>query len=88
MKTRTFNTTSNGAGAGAMLTIAAPRAVSARPEVAPNIPAGPRFAQITPTEAVTRAIRTGTGTGTGTGAEHLAPVLSVVTRRRTITASR
>ena len=45
-------------------------------------------AQITLTEAVSRAIRT----GTGTGAEHLSPVLSVVlsvrTRRRTITASR
>jgi len=54
MKTRTFNTPSN--GAGAMLT----------------------------TEAVTRAIRT----GTGTGAEHLTPVLSVMTLRRTVRASR
>ena len=86
MKTRTFNTTSNGAGAGAgaMLTTAAPRAVSARPEVTPNIPAAARFAQITLTEAVTRAIRT----GTGTGAEHLSVALSVVTLRRTVTASR
>ena len=78
MKMKTFNTTSN--GAGAMLTIAALRAVSARAEVTPNIPAGATCAQIMLTEAVTRAIRT----GTGTGAEHL----SVVTRRRTVTASR
>ena len=82
MKTRTFNTPSN--GAGAMLTTAAQRAVSARPEVTPNIPAAARFAQITLTEAVTRAIRT----GTGTGAEQLTPVLSVMTLRRSVTASR
>ena len=86
MKTKTFNTTSN--GAGAMLTTAAQLAVPARPEVTPNIPTGATCAQITLTEAVSRAIRT----GTGTGAEHLSPVLSVVlsvmTRRRTITASR
>ena len=78
MKMKTFNTTSN--GAGAMLTIAALRAVSARAEVTPNIPAGATCAQIMLSEAVTRGIRT----GTGTGAEHL----SVVTRRRTVTASR
>ena len=82
MKMKTFNTTSNGAGAGAgaMLTFAALRAVSARAEVTPNIPAGATCAQIMLSEAVTRGIRN----GTGTGAEHL----SVVTRRRTVTASR
>ena len=80
MKMKTFNTTSNGAGAGAMLTIAALRAVSARAEVTPNIPAGATCAQIMLSEAVTRGIRN----GTGTDAEHL----SVVTRRRTVTASR
>jgi len=56
MKTRIFITTSNTDGAGALPTIAAPRAVSAHLQALPNIAAATSFAQIkfrVPTARVT-----------------------------------